>query len=384
MVSSLFLLHAGTNTGYAIGALETLFFEAGLELADGNPEMVHFGYPDLDGGAPGSLPRDFPNVIKFSFADTRPQNVACLCDYVRDHGIGLVVLFDAQARHPLYAPLRAAGVRTIISYWGAPISSLNPWWKLVLKRLEMRWAPSTIDGLIFESYAMAATATQGRGVARRMIDVVPLGVDVQRYRPAASNYAHRNFGIPLERRIVVYAGHMETRKGISVLVQAAVDLLERRGRRDVCFLLFGNKDDESRPFERLYMGRACAEWIRFCGYRSDLPDIFRSSFCGVIPSTGWDSFTATAVELAASGLPVVASRLQGLVEATLDEETGLLFETGNAAALADCLERLLDSPEEAARLGRNGRARCERELNRDVQRRRFVSVLRKRLQERSA
>jgi len=39
-VASLFLLHFGSNTGYAIAPLEKLFFEAGLELAEGDDAPV--------------------------------------------------------------------------------------------------------------------------------------------------------------------------------------------------------------------------------------------------------------------------------------------------------------------------------------------------------
>jgi glycosyltransferase involved in cell wall biosynthesis len=83
--------------------------------------------------------------------------------------------------------------------------------------------------------------------------------------------------------------------------------------------------------------------------------------------------------MAACGLPVVASRLQGLVEAVLDGETGLLFEPGDARQLADRLEMLLDHPDRAAELGRRGRVRCEQELNLDVQRNLLLAALRRRL-----
>jgi glycosyltransferase involved in cell wall biosynthesis len=118
-------------------------------------------------------------------------------------------------------------------------------------------------------------------------------------------------------------------------------------------------------------------WAR--GRSSDLPAIFPSCYCGVIPSTGWDSFTYSSIEMAASGLPVVASRLQGLSESVLHERTGLLFEPANSRELAGCLERLLNSPQLAAQYGQEGRRRCERELNTVTQRQRFLEVVGKRL-----
>jgi hypothetical protein len=48
---------------------------------------------------------------------------------------------------------------------------------------------------------------------------------------------------------------MESRKGVSTLVEAAIELLLRRKRQDVCFLLCGNKGGESKQYERMYAGR---------------------------------------------------------------------------------------------------------------------------------
>jgi glycosyltransferase involved in cell wall biosynthesis len=64
--------------------------------------------------------------------------------------------------------------------------------------------------------------------------------------------------------------------------------------------------------------------------------------------------------MAASGLPVSGSRLQGLPEVVLDQETGLLFGPGNPKALADHIETLLERPQQATEYGRRGRERCER------------------------
>ncbi|MGH7380630.1 MAG: glycosyltransferase family 4 protein [Candidatus Methylomirabilales bacterium] len=377
--ASLFLLHTGSNVGYAISPLETLFYESGLELGGEDRGRVHFAFRHLDGGHPRSVPQDFTNVIAFDFTDTSPGNIERLAAYVRQHHIRLVLIFDIQPIHPLFRPLRQAGVKTILSYHGAQISSYMPAWKLTIKRLQIATSRSRVDGLIFESQAMADCAVYGRGVPQHMIDIVPLGVDTARFRPDRTDYAYRTLMIPRDRKIVIYAGHMERRKGVHSLIEAAIELLVKRKRADISFLICGNKGDESKEFEQMYAGLGIEDSIRFGGYRDDLAQLYTSCFCGVIPSIGWDSFTYASVEMAAAGLPVVASRLQGLPEAVLDGQTGLLFEPGNAKALANCLEVLLDRPEIAAEFGRRGRQRCERELNIDVQRQRLLKVVRKHL-----
>lgn len=378
-IVSLFLFHTHSNTGYAIAPLESLFYEIGLEIAAGDSSRVHFGYRSLDNGHPRSLPAEFTNVIAYDYFDRNPSNIRRLAEYVQRNQVRLIVIFDVQPIDPLFGALHKAGAKAIIGYWGAPISSLMPPWKLILKKLQMAVSQSKADALIFESRAMAELAINGRGVSSRMIDIVHLGVNNSAFRSDHSTYVYEALGLPDDKKVIVYAGHMEPRKGVETLVEAAIELLHKRHRHDVCFLLCGNKADESKAYEGLYSGLGIDNLIRFGGYRSDLPEIYPSCFCGVIPSSGWDSFPRTALEMAASGLPVIASRLHGLPEAVLDHKTGLLFEPGNYHALADCIEELLNHPEQAAEYGRRGRERCGSELTIANQRAQLRDVFLKRL-----
>jgi glycosyltransferase involved in cell wall biosynthesis len=378
-VPSLFVFHTESNVGYAIEPIERLLYEVGLEIAGGDPSHVHFAFRKLDRKPPRSLPRGFRNVLVYDHSDSNPRNIERLAKYVRDHKIRLVVIWDIQATHPLFRPLHQAGAQAVVSIWGAPISSPMPFWKLALKQLEMRFSRSKLDGLIFESRAMADLAVCGRGVSPEMIDVVHTGVDVSDYKPGRRAYVYEALQFPRDKKVIVYSGHMEARKGVRTLVEAAIDLLHRRKRRDVCFLICGNKGDESEPYQRLYDGLDTAELIRFGGYRSDMPQIYAGCFAGVIPSSGWDSFPRSAIEMSASGLPVVASRLGGLPEAVLDGQTGILVEPSNASMLADSLELLLDQPDLAAEYGRRGKQRCDRELDRATNAKCLRDVFLKRL-----
>jgi len=377
----LFVLHTGSNIGYSIEPAERVFYKVGVEVAGGNPSDVHFAFRNLDAGPPRSLPAGFKNLLAYDYCNRDPENIRRLADYVQRHRIRLVVIYDIPFIHPLFKHLHKAGARAIISFWGAPIADTSrvPFWEFALWRLRVLLSRSKVDGLIFESNAMVDLAIRGRGVPPRMIDMVHNGVDVSVYRPATSTYVYETLRFPPDRKVVVYAGHMEPRKGLQTLVEAAIVLLHQRKRSDVCFLICGNKGDESKQYERMYAGLGLDTWIRFGGYRSDMARVYPSCFCGVVPTTGWDSFPRSPIEMAASGLPVIAARLQGLAESVLDRETGMLFEAGNATELADCIETLLDRPELAARYGERGRERCEKELDVNTQALRLRQVFLKRL-----
>lgn len=65
----------------------------------------------------------------------------------------------------------------------------------------------------------------------------------------------------------------------------------------------------------------------------------------------------SSLEIAACGLPLVASRLQGLIETVEHGVTGYLFKTGDYQELASRLAELLDAPSLRNRLGENARRR---------------------------
>jgi glycosyltransferase involved in cell wall biosynthesis len=381
-VRSLVLMHVPANSGYAIAPLERLFHSLLLELGCSDPHSVHFAYAPSGAAHPESLPAGTP-VIEFDRLDRSKENLARLQEYVRTNGIDFVLIFDGQPTGPLYGALRRAGVKRIVAYWGAEISSFNSGFRLLLKRLQVLASRSKVDGLVFESHAMAKRASHGRGVPLYMLDVVPLGIDVSKYTPGPSFYPHETLDIPRDRKIVVYAGHMEERKGVRVIIEAAIELLRFRERKDVHFLLLGDKEGESTRFMNMYDGLGISEFITFGGYRKDLPAIFPGCYIGVIASTGWDSFPRTSLEFAACGLPLVVSDLGGLPECIEENVTGVMIPPGDASALADRIESFLDNPRVAQSMGMASRKRCESEFSLEIQADRLRRVLHLRMFPRS-
>lgn len=346
MIKSIFIfLHRGSNYGFAIAPLETTFFKMALSLVE-DERRIHFGYPDLSKGFPLSLPADFKNVIAFDATDGSEAASSKISRYIRSHEVDIAFGFDQPVQRPIYKALRRAGARTFVSYWGAPMSSLNRGLKLRLKKWEVALRRYRPDHFIFESQSMADTAVLGRGVPAACVSVVPLGIDTDRFKPAttASFYAHDQFRIPRERRIIFYSGHMEERKGVHVLVQAASRLVNTLHRKDCHFLLVGNRDHEARRFDPLYRNTPAEACITFGGYRSDVESILPSCFIGTIPSSGWDSFPRSSLEMNACGLPLVASKLQGIIEQVNDGVTGFLFEPRDPEQMADRIQMFLDQP----------------------------------------
>jgi len=332
-----------SNVGYAISLLESAFFAMAREVFI-NHSKIHFLYQNLSGGIPKFLPPAFSNILTIDDQSCYSK-ISCISNYVRQNSISILFGLDLPVRHPLYKPLRRAGLKTIISYWGAPMSDFCPFYKLFLKRIQVHLCRFKPDHYIFESKNMAKTAIYGRGISASRVSIVNLGVDTDKYTPQnRSSYVYRIFDIPSNRRIIIYSGHMEERKGVHVIIKAAAFMVNQLQRHDIHFLFAGNKDGEEYGFYHLYKNSAAQNHITFAGYRDDLASIIPCCYVGVIASTGWDSFTVSSLEMASSGLPLVVSNLQGLPETIDAGITGLLFNTGDHLDLAFKLIKLLDDP----------------------------------------
>jgi glycosyltransferase involved in cell wall biosynthesis len=247
----------------------------------------------------------------------------------------------------------------------------------MLKRIRVLLHPEGPDHYIFESNGMAELAMTGAGIPASRVSVIHLGVDTDAFRPNPQDtcYVYETLGIPQQRHVFFYSGHMEPRKGVAVIMQAANHLRARRERDDWHIVLCGDKGTESAQYVDMLSSDA-RERVTFAGYRPDVPSLQRGSYAAIIASTGWDSFPRSGLEMQASGLPLIASDLIGLRESIEDGVSGFLFPVGNAEALADAMTLLLDEPSRRDQLSRQARVRVEHSFAIQGQLASLISVMR--------
>lgn len=355
--SILILYHCKSNTGYAIETLELMFWRMALKVFQ-SPCRVYLSYTSYDQGLPKYTPDSFDNIIEFNPYDRSSKSAEEFGNFITKNNIKVIFGFDQPPNLPYYKIARKSGVKTIISYYGAPMSSINHGLRLALKKIQLRFFRHSPDLYIFESRSMKDTAVHGRGVPETKTAVCYMGVDTNKFKPDPAHryYAHQLFGLEKNKKLIFYSGHFESRKGVAVLVQAANQLAQKRD--DFTFVLFGNKQGEEQRFKDMLSEKAFDKVI-FGGYRQDLNKIHRSCHVGTIASTGWDSFTVSSIEMQASGLPLLVSDLPGLNETVIENETGFTFPPGDAFMLADLVNKLLSNEQARTRLAINARRRAD-------------------------
>ncbi len=365
----------GIDVSFAIVRLISVFYEMAVRLT-GDPRRVHFAFTRTGTARSAALPADFDRVVAFDPAAPSASDVKRLADYIRANGITSVFGLDLHVDAPYLSALRRVGVRRVISYYGAPMSSINSGPRLALKRLELAlFRRSKPELVVFESEAMRSSGVRGRGLAHASTAVVHTGVDASVFRPAAgpADTVYARFGIPSGRRVVVYMGHLHERKGVHVLMQAAGHVVRSMQRSDIHFLFLGDREGEASRFSSNVAD--ARGHVTFGGYQADVPALLAGCYIGCIPSSGWDSFPMSSLEMQACGLPVVVSDLQGVPETMLQGETGIVVPAGDSLQLASAIVSLVDDPTRRERMRAAARRRIENSLTRQHQVENLVRVV---------
>ncbi len=181
------------------------------------------------------------------------------------------------------------------------------------------------------------------------------GVDIRQFHPREQD------GIDGLRKTVIFVARMLWSMGLAELVDAARILKSRA--RDYRILLVGDSDPvnpDSADTESLvkWQNDGLIEWL---GKRSDVAELLRQSDLAVLPS--WrEGLPKSLLEAAASGLAMVATDVPGCREIVKQEQTGLLVGLGDAEALADAIENLMEDDAKRQKFGQNARVMVEQEL----------------------
>lgn len=137
----------------------------------------------------------------------------------------------------------------------------------------------------------------------------------------------------------LFVGRLSPEKGLDTLLQAWRHL-NRNWKLKV--VGDGPMANDVREF---CAANANVEWVGSKS-RGEAAEIMSNARLLVFPSQWYEAFGRVAMESFAAGTPVIASRLGAMAEVCEDGQTGMLFEAGNAADLADKLRWAFDHPAE--------------------------------------
>jgi glycogen synthase len=238
-----------------------------------------------------------------------------------------------------------------------------------------RTAYQSAQGVVAVSRRMRDDVVELYGVAPERVRVIPNGIDDGFWRPAKDPAALRRLGVDPDRPYALLVARITRQKGIGHFLAAARGF--RPGSQVVLAASAPDTPELLAEVQR-QVERLAAEspdpvvWLSETVELEDLVALYSGAAVFVCPSV-YEPFGIINLEAMACGVPVVASAVGGVPEVVAHEKTGLLVPLkpagpdlaepadpeAFAAGLAGAVNRLLDDPELARRMGRAGRARVE-------------------------
>lgn len=185
-----------------------------------------------------------------------------------------------------------------------------------------------------------ADKMMAKGLKNVPIFVVPNMIEVPQNEPE-----YQQFRAPA---VIGTMGRFEPIKGFCDLLKALA-LLQQRG---VAFKAIigggnnGNYDDEARKIYQTVEDLNLQNEVEFCGWVNDKQAFFKQLDVFVLPSLE-ESFGMVLLEAALEKKPIVCSDADGPKEVWANTGAALVFERGNAEALADKLGEVVTNPEKA-------------------------------------
>ena len=197
-------------------------------------------------------------------------------------------------------------------------------------------------------------------IARRMIDdfkvppkrirLIPRGVDNEKFTFIPPEHKSRSeFVIAAIGRLTPLKGHTHFIKAIQkvnrIIPNIKVWIIGEAAK---------NKLHYHEDLELLVKRLGLSDKVEFLGKRRDIPELFSKINLLVLASVTHEAFGRVVIEAQSAGVPVVASRVGGVVDIIDDGVDGVLVTPGDPDSLADGIIKVLKDQELSSVLARNG------------------------------
>jgi glycosyltransferase involved in cell wall biosynthesis len=251
---------------------------------------------------------------------------------------------------------KVLGLKVAVAIHGRDIAFAFPGYLTVVP-----WALRRLDRVICVSSQLKEECRRF-GVPERIITSIPNGVDVE-------DFAWREKATPREflgwkedgRTVLITVGRLVTKKGVDRFIRDILPGVVAVAPR-VLYVVVGG-GPLLREIEKLTAEKGLSGHVLLAG---DVPmadprlrAFYRAADIFVMPNVlipgDIEGFGIVALEGGAAGLPVVASRLQGIQEAIVDGKNGILIPWSDAGAFTQTLLGLIENPGERKKLGESAR-----------------------------
>jgi glycosyltransferase involved in cell wall biosynthesis len=240
----------------------------------------------------------------------------------------------------------------------------------VWQRKHQAWKDLDLT-IVTPSRWLAACARASTLCQDLRIEVIPNGLDIQKYQPIDKKQARKLIGLPQDGHIILFGAVGATsspRKGFQFLKPALQKLCEDPDLDRVELVIFGSSQPLNPPdlgFKVNYLGRLNDDIALALVYAA--ADVF------VAPSVE-DNLPNTVIEALACGTPCVSFRIGGMSDPIEHQQNGYLAQPFDTDDLARGIAWVLGDPQRHQKLCDRAREKVEQEFTSELQAHRYTAL----------
>lgn len=196
----------------------------------------------------------------------------------------------------------------------------------------------------------------GLGILPSKLRFIPNGVDTEIFRSAPkTDYLHSIVNIVPGTHLVGFVGRLSPEKGPDIFIQVASNVHKKLP--DCHFVLVGEGPMRGR-LQNEINSLGLGNHIHLAGLQSDMPQVYAS--LDLVVSTSYsEGMPLAMMEAMASGLPIVATNVGGVIDIVEVGGTGLLHGIGESNRLAESVVTLMSDESTRIAMGKAARKRIE-------------------------
>lgn len=288
---------------------------------------------EVDGMADRSYHKEDVKALKELIRRERPDLVhthGALSGRIAARQCGVPVVYSRHSAFPVPAKLRYPPGRWV-----------NKWLNEHYADRIIAVSPATAENLTDGGISPGKITIVMNGVA----PVVPVSPEEQAGLRASLGLDEDTFTLGILARLEEYKGHV-------YLAQAA-RILKEQGRK---FRILAAGTGAFEPeLRKVVADEGVEDVMSLLGFRSDVAALLSILDVQLNVSYGTEATSMALLEGMSLGLPSIVSDYGGNPWLVKDGDNGLIFPSRDSRALADCIARLMDRPEERARMGERAR-----------------------------
>jgi sugar transferase (PEP-CTERM/EpsH1 system associated) len=233
-----------------------------------------------------------------------------------------------------------------------------------------RWFSRFTESIFAVSERLKTDLITQIGIPSNKIDVLYNGVDLQKFKPVNRDEIRSRANFKPNDIVVGSVGRLVPVKNYGLLLRAVSTLK----MESIVIALIGEGADRV-ALEALARELGIEERVRFFGHRDDVADLLSTMDIFVLPSIS-EGMSNTQLEAMAAGVAVIASNVGGNAEIVQHGVNGLIFPSGDEAALSGHLLRLATDHGSRTKLAQAGRDRVLRDFTIDAMIKRYEHLYR--------